>query len=327
MTRLTENTRGALLMVGSMASFTFGDACVKALSQALPLSQILVIRGALASLFITLLAWRLRQLTLRLPRRDWGLIALRSLAETGAAYFFLTALSHMPLANITAILQVVPLSVTLGSALLYSEPVGWRRWTAILIGFSGMLLIVRPGPEGFDVWSLYALAAVGCVTLRDLVTRRLSRAVPSLTVTLAASLCVLVFAGGWSLGQSWSAIDLRSAILLGCTSLLILSGYSLSVLVMRVGDVSFIAPFRYTGLVWALILGVLVFGEWPTGLTLCGAAIVVSTGLYTLWREARVRRAAARMAAKSTAPLPDIDPVTPEPRDSAPVMRAAREDS
>ena len=192
---MTSNQIGALFMMGSMAAFTFNDALVKTVGADLPLSQILVLRGLLSSLFIALLGWRLGQLTLRLQRRDKILVAGRSLAEASAAYFFLTALSHMPLANVSAVLQVAPLTVTLGSALVFSEPVGWRRWTAILIGFGGMLLIVRPGTDGFDMWSVYALAAVLCVTARDLATRRLTREVPSLTVTLAASVGVLIFAG------------------------------------------------------------------------------------------------------------------------------------
>lgn len=292
MITLSDNTRGALLMMGSMAFFTLGDTCVKVLGASLPLSQILVIRGLVASVFIAALARSLGQLTFRLPARDLRLIGIRSIAEVAASFFFLTALVHMPLANISALLQMLPLTVTLGGALFFAEPVGWRRWLAICIGFVGMLLIVRPGTEGFDFWSIYALISVLCVTVRDLSTRRMSRAVPSLTVTLSASLSVVLFGLVWSVSQDWQPLDSASLWLLALASICIVGGYSFSVMTMRVGEVSFVAPFRYTGLVFALILGWFVFGDWPIPLTLMGAALIVATGIFTLLREAKVRRAA-----------------------------------
>lgn len=294
---LSDNMRGALLMMASMACFTLGDACVKALGADLPLAQIITLRGLVAASFIGILARALGQLTFRLPRKDLGLIGLRCLAEVGATFFFLTALIHMPLANVSALLQMLPLTVTLGGALVFGEQVGWRRWLAIGIGFGGMLMIVRPGTEGFDVWSIYALISVLCVTVRDLAVRRLSKAVPSLTVTFTAAVSVLLFGAVWSAtGSDWQPLDTRALLLLLVASTCIVGGYSFSVMTMRVGEVSFVAPFRYTGLIFALILGWLVFGDWPILLTLLGAALIVSTGLFTLWREAQVRRAKARRA-------------------------------
>lgn len=272
-------------MIGSMAAFTINDACIKATGGALPLFQLLTLRGIVSSLLIYALARHLGALTFRLPRGDWFLIALRSLAEVGAAFFFLTALMHMPLANVTAVLQVLPLTVTVGAALFFGERVGWRRMLAIAFGFCGMLVIVRPGPEGFNTYALYALAAVAFVTLRDLVTRRMSPEVPSMLVTLASAVAVLVFAAIASLGQEWVALDCRLVALVLGSSVFIIGGYVLSVAVMRVGEVSFVAPFRYSGLLWALILGWLVFGDWPDPVTLVGAMIVVLSGLFTLYRQ------------------------------------------
>lgn len=290
MKTLSDNTRGALLMMGSMAAFSFGDACIKAMGGQIPLSQLLVLRGILASTFLFVLAWRMDALRFRLPRRDWALVVLRSVAEVGAAYFFITALFNMPFANVSALLQLLPLTVTLGSALVFREAVGWRRWTAIAVGFSGMLLIVKPGTEGFNAYTLIALASVACITVRDLATRRMSSAVPSLMVTLCGAVMVLLFAGVLSFGQDWVALTPRLAALIGAAAVFVIGGYLFSVLVMRVGDVAVVAPFRYTALVWALLLGFLFFGEWPGPLTMVGAAIVVATGLYTLWRETRVAR-------------------------------------
>ena len=168
---MTPNTLAALFMMGSMAAFTLNDTCVKVVGSDLPLFQIVTLRGAVASVLIYIAARHLRLLRLDLPRRDWVLIAVRSAGEASATYFFLTALMHMPLANVTAVIQALPLTVTLGAALFLGEPVGWRRMTAIGIGLAGVLLIVRPGPDGFSLHAIYALAAVFCVTLRDLVTR------------------------------------------------------------------------------------------------------------------------------------------------------------
>jgi len=272
-------------MMGAMAAFTFNDTLIKAIGTSLPLSQILVLRGAMASLLIYAFARYQGSLHLRLDRRDWGLVALRCLAEGGATFLFLTALMRMPIANITAVLQMLPLTVTLGAALLFQEAVGWRRLLAILVGFCGMLLIVRPGPEGFDTASFYALGAVACVTLRDLVTRRMSAAVPSMTVTVLASLSVLMFGIGYSFFQDWAPVSAVQLSLLAGAACIILLGYLCSVMAMRVGDVAVVSPFRYTGLLWALILGWLVFGDWPDMLTLMGGSLVVGAGLFTLYRE------------------------------------------
>jgi S-adenosylmethionine uptake transporter len=210
--------------------------------------------------------------------------------EIGAAYFFITALFHLPLANVTAIIQTIPLAVTLGGALFLREPLGWRRFTAILVGFAGVLLIVRPGTEGFNVFSVYALISVIFVTIRDLATRRLSAGVPSFTVALSAAAGVALFGGAGALGSEWVPVTPRAGLLLAGASLCIVGGYIFSVMVMRVGDLATVAPFRYTSLIFALVLGFVAFGEWPTALTLLGAAIVAGSGIYTLLRERQLRR-------------------------------------
>ncbi|MEE4188974.1 MAG: DMT family transporter [Roseobacter sp.] len=288
---MSPNLQGALLMMASMACFTINDTFIKATGGVVPLSQLLFLRGLLATALIAMLAYSQGAFRVNVPARDWGLIGLRAAAEVCAAYFFLTALLNMPLANVTAILQVLPLTVTLGAALFFKEAIGWRRMIAILIGFAGMLLIVRPGTEGFTVYSVFALTAVACVTLRDLSTRRMSSAAPSLMVTFCSSLAVLLVAGGASVATDWVALTPRLAMLLIASSVFIVGGYLFSVLVMRSGDIAYIAPFRYTGLIWALVLGWLVFGEWPSSVTLIGAGIIVATGVFTLYRERISRQA------------------------------------
>lgn len=285
---MSPNARGALLMMGSMAAFTVNDTCVKATHGTVPLLQLLTLRGLISTLLLYLLARHLGAVRLRLARSDLAMLALRCLAEVVAAYFFLTALMNMPLANVTAVLQVLPLTVTLGAALFFGEHVGWRRLLAIGLGFCGMLLIVRPGPDGFSLHAIHALAAVGCITVRDLATRRMSAYVPSMTVTLASAFSVFAAAGIASIWEDWVPLTTTSAALIGTSSLFVMLGYLMSVLVMRVGEVSFIAPFRYTGLLWALLLGWLVFDHWPDPLTLLGGAIVAAAGLFTFYRGRKV---------------------------------------
>ena len=287
---MSPNTFGALLMMASMACFTVNDVLIKLTDGAVPLGQLLFVRGALSVTLIVVCARWLGRISFRVAGRDWGLIAIRSLAEVGAAYFFISALLNMPIANVTAILQALPLTVAVAAALVLGEPLGWRRMIAIGVGFVGVLLIVRPGTDGFSVWSLYALATVGCVTVRDLATRRLSVSVPTMTVTLMAAVTITTFFGLVSTTEPWVPLTPRLTALIVGASVLIIGAYWFSVQVMRQGDIGFIAPFRYTGLVFALVLGLVVFGDWPEQLTLVGAGIVVATGLFTLYRERLLSR-------------------------------------
>ena len=287
---LTDNMRGAGLMMVSMAAFTFNDVCMKALAGEVPLFQAVFMRGVLTTLFMLVAGRTMGVIRFSLPRRDLGLIALRTMSEIGATGFFLTALFHMPIANMTAILQALPLTVALAAAMFLGEPLGRRRVVAILIGLVGVMLIVRPGAEGFNTYSIYALVAVGFVTIRDLSARRLSAQVPSFTVALIGAISVTTTFGLASLTGEWVAITAFNGAMIGMASLFIIGGYLASVMVMRVGEIGFTAPFRYTGLIWALVLGLLVFGDWPDGWTLLGAGIVVATGLFTLYRERQIRQ-------------------------------------
>ena len=290
MSRLSPNLTGALLMVASMACYTFNDAFVKLAGETIPLFQLLTLRAILATVLLAALAQRFGKLTWGMTGRDRWLVFWRCVAEIASAYFFLTALLAMPLANVTAILQVLPLTVTLAAALIFGESVGWRRMGAILVGFVGMLLIVRPGPDGFSVFSGYALAAVAAITLRDLVTRKLSTEMSTMTVSVITSTAMLLFFGGASLFVEWVPVGPREGALIAGAAVFIMGGYAFSVMVMRLGDVSFSAPFRYSGLVWALLLGWLIFGDWPDAITLLGAGIIVASGLFTLYRGRRVSR-------------------------------------
>ncbi|MGV6850393.1 MAG: DMT family transporter [Marinibacterium sp.] len=275
-------------MMASMSAFTLNDTCIKLVGDAVPLFQVLFLRSLLAATLLLGLARVAGGLNFRMPRRDWWLIGWRSLAEVTAAYFFLTALLNMPIANVSAILQILPLTVTAGAALFLGESVGWRRLAAIAAGFLGMLLIVRPGPDGFNIYAGYALAAVVCVTARDLLVRRLSHAAGSMTVSFLTAVVVGVATGILSIGAGWEPVSTGAGALILISAILIVAAYLCSVAVIRIAEVSYTAPFRYTSLLVALVVGLVVFGDWPDPVTLTGAAVVVASGLFALYRE-RVR--------------------------------------
>ncbi len=292
MEQRNENLRGALLMMGSMAAFTLNDTCMKALADEVPLAQAVFLRGTVTGAFMAVLAWRTGAFRVAVGRRDRGLIALRTAAEIAAAYFFISALFNMPIANATAILQALPLSVSLAGAVFLGEAVGWRRLLAILVGFIGVVMIVQPGARGFNHYSVYAVLAVLMVTVRDLAARRLSRQVPSLVVALVAAVSVTLAFGAASLASEWAPVSAQGWARLLAASVFIFGGYVFSVMAMRTGHIGAVTPFRYTSLLWALVLGWVFFGEWPDAPTLLGAAIVVATGTFTLLREARLARRA-----------------------------------
>lgn len=289
---MSPNLRGALLMSASMAFFTMNDVFIKILSADLPLFQMVFLRGVLTTAMLVGLALAFRQFTLRIARADWAPLAGRTLCEIGTVVFFLTALINMPIANATAILSALPLVVTVAAAVFFGEPLGWRRMSAVAAGFLGVMLIVQPGTAGFNAWSLSALVAVFLITGRDLLTRRLSAQLPSLSVAVITAASVGLFGGLASLFQPWAPMGLREAGLIAAAALFIIGGYLFSIMVMRVGEVGAVAPFRYTGLVFALIFGLLFFAEWPDALALTGAGIVVATGVYTILRERRLARKA-----------------------------------
>ncbi len=289
MNALSDNMRAAILMMLSMSAFTVNDALMKAASDEVPFFQAIALRGLMITAVLIVVALIWGNFTLRAAKRDWGLVALRTAAEAIGTLFFLTALFKMPIANLSAILQALPLTVTLAAALFLREPVGWRRLTAILIGFVGVILIVQPGTDGFSIYSVLGIAAVIAVTVRDLAARKLTATVPSILVALVAAIGVTALALVAGTGEIWVMPSAKAALQLAAAAGCLAVGYIAAVTAMRGGDIGFVAPFRYTSLLVALILGLVFFGEWPNWLTLLGALIVVGTGLFTLYRERSVK--------------------------------------
>ena len=296
MIRLDENLRGATLMALSMLAFVLNDGLMKAVFDSMSIYQAIFLRGLITVPLIALLAWHKGALIVRIAPRNRLLVTLRVAAEVGATVGFLTALKHMPLANVTAILQALPLTVTMAAALFLGEKVGWRRWLAIAIGLAGVLIIIRPGMEGFSVYSIWALVAVGCVTIREIATRKLSADLPSLPVALATAIAIGGLGAVMLPAVEWAPVSASALSLICGASLAIIGGYLFSVMTIRIGDIGFVAPFRYTAMVWALILGLLMFGEIPDMPTITGTVIIILTGLYSLHRERSVRRSVQEQA-------------------------------
>lgn len=287
---VSDNLKGALAMMAAMAGFTLGDSAIKSIGTALPFFETIFLRGILATLPLAVLVWWTGHFGAGLARRDWFLMMVRMAAEAVGTWFFINALYRVELGTLTAILQSLPLTVTLAAALFLGEPVGWRRMLAIMVGFVGVLIIIRPGGAAFSSDSLYGLATVACVTLRDLVVRKMSSDTPTLLAALVTAAGVMVFGGIGALTEPWQAVELREAVLLLACAGAIVVGYIGAVTAMRIGEISFVAPFRYTSILVAIIAGWAIFSEIPDVPMIIGTLIVVGTGLFTLYREQRVQQ-------------------------------------
>lgn len=284
------NMRGAMLMMASMAGFVFNDAIMKSLSSDISLYQSIFIRGLFVTAIVFALAWRYGSVRQQLETRDRKILGWRSLGEAGSTLCYLTGLMQIPIAAAASIQQAVPLVITFIGAIWLGEKVGWRRYLAIGVGFIGVLLIVRPGADSFNIYVMFSVAGVAFLVLRDLATRQFSSSVSSLYVTLIGSLVVTFSSGLLSCFETWQPVTLPVLASLAAASGFIFFGYFCGVLTMRVGDIAFVSPFRYTVLIWAALLGYLVFDEVPDNYMLTGGLIIAMAGVYSFYRESRLQR-------------------------------------
>jgi len=288
---VTENFRGAILMVVSMVLFAFEDMFIKLLSAQLPFAQVLGLIGLLGFLVF---AAMLKLKGGRLFTRDLirPIVLFRGLMEAVGSIGIVVALALSELSSTSAIMQALPLAIVLGAALFLGEPVGWRRWSAIIAGFLGVLLVIRPGLAGFQPVSLMALLAVLGLAARDIATRRVPAHIHSDQLAASAFFAILIASVlmGLVLEQDFVMPGPRQWLLFLACMTVGVGGYALLVAATRLGEASALAPYRYARLVFALILALLVFGERPDALTLTGAAIIVASGCYMMWREAALRR-------------------------------------
>jgi drug/metabolite transporter (DMT)-like permease len=295
-----DNIKAIMLMAFSMVLFAFDDAAIKAAgnlgdSSASP-GEILIIKGVLGTLVYGALMWREGN---RMTPAFVGAmlsdkaIAWRTAGDLLAAGAIVTALTLMPLSNVAAILQVLPLVVTLGAAVILREAVGWRRWSAILIGFLGVMIIIRPGTSGYDINTIWALLAVLGLAIRDVAARRMQARFSTFSiVTMVAALLIPT-----GLGMHWvmEGDRLFTQIAPAAWAYIIgggffgMAAYYAITISTRMGELSVVAPYRYTRLVAALILAYIFFGEVPDIWMILGATLVIGAGLFTLYRERKLR--------------------------------------
>lgn len=286
-----ENLRGAAFMTFSMLAFAIEDVLIKTLGARIPAGQIISVIGAGAALAFAL--WFLLKgqpvfVAAHINSRVW----LRGFFEVVGTMLFISALMRLDITMLSAIVQATPLVVAMGGAVFLGQKVGWKRWAAILVGFAGVLLIIRPGLDGISLSVLLGIGGMLGLAGRDLATRAITVEISGAHVSLHAFL-LLVPAGlvlCWINDEALIVPSVRdSATLVGCVIVALLA-YLAIVAATRTGDAAFISMFRYTRMVFALILGILVLNERPDSMTLIGVAIVIAAGVFTLLREARLRR-------------------------------------
>lgn len=291
-----NNLRGIFLITAAMAAFAIEDGFVKHLTTTMPRGQVMLLLGLGGSCVFFLLA--LRQRANVFDRKALGPALLwRTFAEALGATFFITSLSLVPLSTVAAVFQATPLAITLGAALFMGEDVGWRRWSAIVVGFIGVLIIIRPGFAGFEPASLFVLIAVFSIAARDLLTR-IVPATTSSTIVSFYGFFALVIAGPFLMaatGGPQSMTGTEGLLIAACVLFGVL-GYYMIVAAMRMGEASAIMPFRYTRLIFSIILGAVFFSESPDLFTYLGSALVIASGLYTFLRERQLAKEARRSA-------------------------------
>ncbi|WP_271947454.1 DMT family transporter [Ruegeria faecimaris] len=292
-----NNVNGILLVVGAMAAFALEDMFIKHLSVTVPTGQIMVLLGLSCGLvFVGMAVFTRKRI---FDAAAWQTLPLiRALCEGFGAVAFVTALSLVDLSTVAAVFQAMPLVVTMGAALFLGEQVGWRRWSAIGVGFIGVLLIIRPGLDGFQPETLFVVASVVAIAARDLITRRLDVRVASAVVAMQAYGAVTI--AGFVLismaGQPVVALNqAQFGPFLGAIGFGVLGYYGI-VSAMRIGDASALTPFRYTRLVFSIAAGMLMFGERPDMMTVAGASLILGSGLYTFLRERSLARSLALAA-------------------------------
>lgn len=284
---LSDNARGALLLSGAMTIFVANDAAMKLASQDIPMIQALALRGVAATALFGLIAWRTGALADLSLLRD-GKMLLRTAAEVAGSMLFMLSLAHIPLATAAALNQAVPLLSIPFAMLLLGEKVGWRRIAALIAGFAGVLLILRPSPDGIDPWLLASFASAWVFALRDSITRMLSARIPTILVTLLMSASMTAVGALGTIATGWTPMVPDSWWLLAIATLAVAFGYTLQVAAFRVGELSLVGGFRYSGLIGSTFAGWLLWGYLPDALTWMGMALIVVSGLYALHRS-RVR--------------------------------------
>lgn len=284
-----RNPRAALVMTAAMASFCLNDAFMKALAVRVPLGELMAVRGVLV---VALMLALLPRLGLRLGRPDrWTL--LRALGELAVSFVFLAALSRLPLGDTYTLYFSAPIMLTAAAALLFGERVGPRRWAAVLVGFLGVLVVLGL-PSRWQGGSLLAVAAAAVSVARDVCTRKVPPEVGSGTVAVATGAVVTLGGAATSFGGAWVPLTWAEVAWSALAAAGAAGGYVGFVAGLRMGELSFVATFRYTAIPVAMLIGLVAWGDVPGPRMLAGAALILGSGLYIVLRERRrARRAPA----------------------------------
>lgn len=273
-------------MVTGAGLLTISDGFVKWLTDGYPVTQIIVIRGFFILLPIFILAWRMGKLSSLRVANPAGQIA-RAVLFTASVFLFLNGLRFNPLAINTAIAFASPLIITALAVPFLGEAIGLRRWVAVLVGFCGVIVIVRPVGEAVN---LYALLPLGCAVtsaIMDIVTRRISDTENALSMLLCSSVAVMLVAAGFAFDGTWrlpTPVDFGFLII---TGLLSGAAHYLLIETFVLAEAAVVAPFRYSALVWGLLIGFIVWGDLPAVADWFGIALIVGSGIYIIHRESR----------------------------------------
>jgi drug/metabolite transporter (DMT)-like permease len=273
-----------LFMVLAMALFSANDAGTKLAVKEVPVSEVMFLRGVFALIFIAAVLWWRGELRDTPKVFEWR-VSLRGFAEAGSGLLLISAFALMPLGNVITIVQLVPFIMTIIGAVALGERVGWRRWIAVGAGFLGVLFVVKPGTAVFDTASLFALAATFTILLRDMLARWIGTKIPAFVVTLGSIAAGVLVGAAGSMFQTWQtpgALTILSAVISGVC--LVLAQFFI-VLAYRGTELSAVAPFRYSIVLFAVMYGFVLFSDIPDGWSLAGMAIMILSGLYMLHRE------------------------------------------
>jgi drug/metabolite transporter (DMT)-like permease len=279
---------GILYMVGGMVLLVLSDASAKWLTAHYPVTQIVVLRGLVIVGLLLLVGLRTGAVRVVSVRGH----LLRGVFATASGYLFIFGLAHLPLADASAAAFAGPLFLTALAGPVLGERVGWRRWSAVLLGFAGVLVMLQPTGEGLNWAILLPVAAACCGALRDLVTRHISITDNATSILLTTN-AMLVLAGALFVSR-WHPVEPLHLAVMAVSGLLIGSAHYMHIECFRLAEAATIAPFRYTSIVWGVLFGFLFFAQLPGPWVIAGAALVIASGLYIMHREHRRRKQAAR---------------------------------
>ncbi len=255
-----SNLTGITMFLAGTAAFVGNDSITKLIGESLPAGELVAMRGAVVAVLVLIAGLATGAFRGPIWSRLTPLFCLRPLFDLGATITFVVSLMHMRFADAVGIQQVQPLLVTAASGLLLGEHVGWRRWLATLVGFAGVLLIIRPGTGAFEPFALMAIACTVFVAMSDLSTRVVAQGVPALFLALPSA--VVVSLGGCALGLTETWVMPSAMVMLGLavTGALIVAAVVLIIAAIRISELSVLAPLRYVGVLLAVVLQIVLWG-------------------------------------------------------------------